>query len=147
MSWTYDASLLSTSALMQVRFFVQDTDANDTLVQDEEINFILSQTNNDVYKAAYNVCNAIALKLGRELDIKGEVSFSSKEKYEHYKTLAKELKDLSATQGSGMLNLFAGGISQSEKDAYRDDTDLVQPFFRRDLHRFSNGVIDDCEDV
>lgn len=135
MSWTYDTSLLPTSALMQVRFLVQDTDDNDRLVEDEEISFVLSQTGNDIYRAAYNLCNAIALKLGRELDVKGEIGFSSREKYEHYKELAMELKELSTTQG-GAIEIFAGGISESEKDNYRADTDLTQPFFTRELHHY-----------
>jgi hypothetical protein len=43
MSWTYDPSQMGSSPMMQVRYLVGDTLATDQQVQDEEINFAISQ--------------------------------------------------------------------------------------------------------
>lgn len=139
MSWNYDATLIQSSELMKIRFLVQDTDESDPLVQDEEIEFTLSLVgSSNIYEAAHNLCHQIALKLGRELDNKGDVAWSSQEKYDHYKELGTKYKELATTQG-GSIQLFAGGISESDKETYRSDDDIVQPFFRRNTHRFPGG--------
>ena len=56
MAWTYDPTNLdkSTAAgrLNVVRFLVGDTEATKPQVQDEEINFGLSESQDDVYYAA-----------------------------------------------------------------------------------------------
>ena len=53
MAWSYDESDLETTStfgrINAVRLLVGDTDSNDQQVQNEEIVFALTQTNNNVY--------------------------------------------------------------------------------------------------
>ena len=138
-TWTYDASGLDDSKLFQVRWLVADTDTNDQLAQDAEINFALSEAANNVYRAASTVCNAIALRYGREMDAKGETQFLAKEKHDQYKQMAADLLEKSRTMGGGSIQLFAGGLSRSGKLTNRNDSDLVQPAFRTDLHQLDDN--------
>ena len=66
MAWSYDSNLSANKD--KVRFLVQDTDTNDQLIQNEEINFALSETGN-LYRAAAMVARSIALQLGRQLTL------------------------------------------------------------------------------
>lgn len=44
MSWSYDPTQLKDSPLMQVRLMLGDTDENDPLMQDEEIEFYIEES-------------------------------------------------------------------------------------------------------
>lgn len=44
MAFTYDVLLLSTDKLMQLRLRLADTDADDALFQDEELNYFLNSS-------------------------------------------------------------------------------------------------------
>jgi hypothetical protein len=63
MSWTYDPTQLQDSALMQVRLVLGDTAPDDPLMEDEEIQFYLDQTDNSVLKAAINCIDAALARI------------------------------------------------------------------------------------
>jgi hypothetical protein len=66
MSFTYGGDP-SASSLAKVRFLIQDTDSTDVLLQDAEINWIISESA-DVYQASSNACYVIASKFSRQSD-------------------------------------------------------------------------------
>ena len=59
MAWTYSGNPAS-STLDQVRFLCGDTDTNNQLLTDAEINWLISQWTPNAYYAAAFACEAIA---------------------------------------------------------------------------------------
>lgn len=126
MSWSYNPAQLATSPLYQVRLLVGDTDTNDQLVSDEEINWYVSQQTS-VKLAAADVCEAIAAKFARWTDASVDgVSESASQKSERYSARAKELKQ---DAYSLALPVF-GGITVAQQQQADQDTDKVQPSFK-----------------
>lgn len=130
MAWTYGGDP-SKNNLDAVRYLVRDADEADPIVQDEEINFALSQNGNNLYRAAADVCDAIALELGRQLDFNGPQAWDSNKKYEQYKQMATDFRARAAKRG---VSIFAGGISVADKQSRSDDTDRVANDFTKTLH-------------
>jgi len=92
MAWTYVPAQLSTSQLYQVRFLIGDTDTNDQLLQDEEINFQISQIGS-VNGAAVACCENIASKFARQADYSlGPYAIKASQKAMRYLELCDKLK-------------------------------------------------------
>lgn len=126
-SWTYNPEQLATSALFQVRLLVGDTDINDQLFQDGEINHYISRNPNSVTLAAAEVCEGISAKFARWTDASVDgVSESASQKSERYSARAKELKQ---DAYSLALPVF-GGITVAQQQAADQNTDMVQPSFK-----------------
>ncbi len=124
--WSYDPNL--TTAKDRVRFMVGDTDTNDQLLQDGEINYLLTQEANESL-AASRAAEAIAAKFARQADESvGDFRVSLSQKSQHYLELAAKL----AKRGEGVAVPFAGGINESDRDS-ESDTSLVQPLFKRGM--------------
>lgn len=110
-----------------VRFYVQDTDVANAMLQDAEINFVLL-TYTNVILAAAQCCRVLAAKFAqkvtkRVLDL--SINFSDKAK--QYLALAEELE----IQGSlGGLVPYSGGTSYADKEAVCGNTDRPKPPFR-----------------
>jgi hypothetical protein len=142
MAWSYDATDLDTETtsgrLNSVRYLVGDTDTTDQQVQDEEIQFALVQTNNNIYNAGAFVCSTIASKYSRlvttQLDGALEAQYSDLAK--NYKALANDLKSMGQRYSAGALGVYAGGILISQVDIVRDSTNRVPSSFRMDRFRF-----------
>lgn len=127
MSWTYDASQLAGSAMMQVRFLVGDTMAADQQVQDEEVQFALSERPN-IYGAAAIVCRSLASKLSRQADVVDKdlrTALSARAKA--YSARALEYDTKAKIRATGLP--YAGGISVSDKIRNELNIDRVQPQF------------------
>lgn len=69
--WSYSGDPLN-STLDQVRFTIGDTDTEYPLLQDEEIEFLLSECSNNVLKASIRCCEAILAKWAKEVTYKTE---------------------------------------------------------------------------
>lgn len=140
MTWTFDASNANTETgrLDAVRILVGDTDIGDQKITDEEITFLLSQTNNDVYLAAAQSARAIAAKYASQVNSDFEsISADLGDVSKNYYLLATKLDMQAKKFGSRGLGMpAAGGISVSEMDAVDEDTDRVRPKFRQD--QFAN---------
>lgn len=148
MSWSYDASNLNTTTasgrLNTVRLIVGDTETTDQLIQNEEIAFALSQSNNNVYYAASLVCRLIAAKFSRLVDTSLDNAISAK-----YSTRAKQYQQLAlqveaqAKKASGKsIGVFAGGILKTDMAVANQDPDRVRPAFN--VHQFDNvEAVDD----
>lgn len=125
MTWTYNLSLLATDPLMQVRAEIQDTDTNEQLLQDEEILYFISQEGS-TYLAAGRAAEAIAAKFSREFDMSGGgLSERAGQLAENYRKLAIKIRG----QASKFVAPYAGGISNTDKEGQRSDTDRVRPAF------------------
>ena len=141
MTWTYDPTNAGTSTAAErldaVRLLVGDTDTNDQQVQDEEIAFALSESNDNVYYAAAWVARAIAGKYARQvnIDLDGQLSADYSDLAEQYNRLADQLEYQGLKTGGG-LGIKAGGITKTEIEIAREQTNRVKPSFRRD--RFWN---------
>lgn len=100
-------------------------------MQDEEITYALAQ-NPDVRLAAAEIADRIALKFARQANIAvGDTRVWYSDRAKQYQAMAKELRVQSTMR---VAVPYAGGISESDKQTYEDDTDRVAPAFRRDLH-------------
>ena len=141
MSWSYDPTDLNTTTasgrLNTVRFLVGDTDSNDQKVQNEEIEFSLAQTKDDVNAAASYVARSVASKYASKvtLELDGQLMAHYSDLYDHYLSLADKL-DYQAKKLGAQIGILAGGISKTRVGAVRSNTDRVEPAFRRD--RFVN---------
>lgn len=134
MSWSYNANLAAEKD--QVRFHIRDTDEAAPLVQDEEISFLLTE-HGSVYAAAAAACRNIALYFTRRVSLVSKetgIKDDMKERADSYRQMADDFDEQASRTG---LSVFAGGISQSDKESRADNQDATAPAFRRDLHQSS----------
>ena len=111
MAWTYSFDLAN-DPTDEVHFLVGDTDVNDPLVQNEEIDYLLTlfpkQTGLPAWLAAAAAAEAISGRFARKMDTTiGSLHKAAQQQYEHYVALAAQLRMSWATQGRGMSG-FSG---------------------------------------
>lgn len=146
MTWSYDETSLGTSTAAErknaVRLLVGDTNTSDQQVQDEEITFALSQTGDNIYFAASWVAGVIASLYSRKVDtdIDGDLSAKYSDLAKQYRILSVDLRQKAQKYSGNSLGVYAGGISITEINAVRDNTDRPTPFARMD--RFTNPEAD-----
>jgi len=123
--------------LNATRFLLGDTDSNDPQVQDGEVTFALSETNDNIYYAAAWLARAVASKYARQVNIEldGQLSADYSDLAEQYNRLADQLEH-QGTKAGGRLGIKAGGITKTDIEIAREQTNRVKPSFRRD--RFWN---------
>lgn len=141
-NWSYDTDELSTNTTYQVRFLIGDTVQDDPLIDDDqEIEFALSQCGSNIYRAAAFCCRRGAARITRDLALKSPVAeLDTRWQAENLLKLAKEF-DSEASRAGG-VGVFAGGISQADKQARIDDTDRVVPSFSRETLTTVDPVTD-----
>lgn len=141
MAWSYDASDLGTDTasgrLNSVRLLVGDTDTNDQQVQNEEIAFALSQTNNNIYSAAAWVARTISSQFSRKVNtaLDGALKADYSDLAKAYSRLAQDL-DYQGRKAGALVGIAAGGITISDVNGVRANTNRIVGSFRRD--RFHN---------
>lgn len=144
MSWSYDPTNLDTATvagrLNTVRLLVGDTDTNDQQVQNEEIIFSLSESGNNIYSAAGWVARTIASQYSRRVNtqLDGALSADYSDLATQYYKLAEDLEYRGKTTGA-VLGVAAGGITISDINAVRANTNRVEGSFRRDRFRNPPG--------
>jgi hypothetical protein len=130
-AWTYDTSQLASSKLMQVRYLVGDTRSTDQQVEDEEINFALTQRPT-IYGAAATVCRSLSAQLSREADtVDKDLRTTLSARATAYGRRAADYELKAATRGGAMP--YAGGISIADKVTNELDIDRVPPQFTIDM--------------
>lgn len=133
MTWTYNSSNVGSSALATVRFLIGDTSSGNQLVSDEEI-VLGTTTYSDNYLAAAVVAEGIAGYYSRYADTTNEgLTVAASQRASAYLRLAHNLR-LQAYKGA---TIYVGGRSIDEKDDRADDSDLVQPYFKRDMDDYT----------
>jgi hypothetical protein len=121
MSWTYSGDP-SSSPKDAVRFEIPDTEEASPLLQDEEIEYALTQEGESVLAAAAHCCEQLARKLSLQADTAiGSVKANYKDAAKNMAARAEDLRK----RASGRHAPFAGGISRSEKEAREAETDRV----------------------
>ncbi len=128
MTWSYSGDP-ATNDKDAVRWLVDDIDSTNQLVQNEEINWALSQFGGPIQTAAV-VCEQIAGQLAKGAIMKkvGSLTISRGEAAKQYQERCKTLRKLIGTK---MSDLFVGGLSISEKEQMAQENDAVQPFANR----------------
>lgn len=144
MAWSYDPTNLNTATsagrINVVRLLVGDTNTTDQQVQNEEITFALSQSSDNVYSASGWTARTIASKYSRLVDTTLDGALSSKysDLAEQYFKLAEDLEYRGKTEGA-VLGVAAGGLTISDIQAVRANTNRVEGSFRRDRFRNPPG--------
>jgi hypothetical protein len=140
MTWTYSNTSLS-SELSRVRLLIGDTNTQEQLLTDEEINYFRGAYG-DVNLAAAHCCIAIIAKLAR--DTTRSALGMSDSRNEIIRTY-EDTRDRLLAMHSGLAEMTSTGDSVSAKETLTDDTDRVQPLF--DRGRWNNATaIDQDED-
>lgn len=128
MTWTFINSPDSSSTGGRrdaVRLMIPDITAGAPLITDESIAFFLSESGQNVYRAAAHCCRALgSANAGTAMSV-GDLSISGLA--DSWGTKAKRL-DVLADMGA---TPYAGGITLSDKNTDQSDSDLVQPVFTR----------------
>jgi hypothetical protein len=128
MTWSYTIADLATSPKDQVRLLIGDTLSTDPQMQDEEIDYFITQRSS-MYGAAAECCRSLQAKFSRSVD---QTAGSSKTLYSQmakaYGVKAAEFEDKAAQAGAGLP--YAGGISVTDKLNQQADGDRVQPQFQ-----------------
>ena len=97
MAFTYGGDPAA-SDLAAIRFLIGDTDTDDQLLQDAEINWIRTNAGRSVYQAAHDCCYTIASKFSRLATSKsvGDLSLSYSDRAKAFFELAERLLELAA---------------------------------------------------
>lgn len=141
MTWSYSAALATNKD--KVRREIGDTVSSDPLLEDEEIEYALTAEGSSVLRAAARCCEFLAARFARETDASlGEYSESRSQKARMFAERARELR----ARASAVVSPYCGGLSEAEKETAADDTDLVQPFFKRDMWDPTSTSVTDTKD-
>ena len=128
-AWSYSHNPAS-SDRDAVRFYVGDINKDDKLLDDNEIDFVLAQEGTALQAAITCLQNLIVL-YSRYVDSSGDKRTRAySQRVESFRT---SLDSLLERQAMGALNVFAGGISKSQKEAQCADTDRVPPVFTKQM--------------
>ena len=135
MTWSYDPTQLNTNTLMQVRLLIEDVKTGDQQLQDEEINWTVSQFST-VYLAAAQCCRLLAARYSRDVDtVQGELRTLYSVRQRAYATRAIEYQNWGMQRGGGGMP-YAGGVSIQDKTNQVLNTDRVPPDFNK--NQFEN---------
>lgn len=131
MTFTYNPADLLTSQMMQVRLMIADNNSGDPLLQDEEINFILT-LRSALYGACAIACAQIAAKYSRDADsVQGETRTLYSTRSRAFAARVAYFEEQATIFGGA--EPYAGGISIADKERNIVDEDRVPPDFNRGM--------------
>lgn len=131
MTWSYNPSLLPSSAKDAVRLLIGDILACDGQMQDEEVNYFIS-TRGTLYGAAAECCRALASKFSRSVDQQtGTTKIMYSQMAKAYTAKAIDFEFKSTIVGGAIP--YAGGISVSDKMLNDMNEDRVLPIFTKGM--------------
>lgn len=132
--WSYSGNP-ATSTTDAVRFEIQDTDPKAELLQDEEIDYALSQeggsepSQGDILAAAARCLEVLSRRFAAQADTEeGSLRTTYSKMAITYSQRAVDLRN----RASGMNAPWTGGVSRSERRERQDNSDEIQPTFRVD---------------
>lgn len=140
MAWSYDETNLSTTTTFgrvnSVRLLLGDTDSGDQQVQNEEVEFALAQVSNNIYLAASWLARSISSLYARKVDVQLDGALSAKysQLSQQYHKLSERL-EYQGKKANATLGIKAGGISITNVESIRQNTDRIMPAFRGDRFR------------
>lgn len=126
MSFTYNFENIATDSIAQVRFRAGIT-VDDGAMEDEVIQFLLTNNNGDVTKTYIEVLKNLVVQAAQEIDKDtGEVSESSSQRY---KQLTALLKDAMIVNGiDAPVCIHFGGLDALEFELRNNDSSVYQGF-------------------
>jgi hypothetical protein len=125
--WTYDPGQVGSSNRHTIRRLIGDTQKNDQFLFDAEIDWANS-TYSNVWLAGAECCRWIAAKFSRDIDtVQGELRTLYSSRQKAYRQRAFELMEVGMARGGAFV--YAGGISQEDKNQQVLDSDRVVPQF------------------
>ena len=134
MTWSYKNPDNNSTDL--IRFLIGDTIESDPLLQDEEVNYFLNTVKLSINASACECVLAIIAKISREYDQSvGPVKYTLSQRVKHFKELLKKLE----VKRSTGVSPYCGGISISDTESIKSDTDRIEPRFTRDLDEKDEG--------
>lgn len=111
-----------------LRFTIGDTDSGDILLQDAELDFLLTQRTSVKGAAVEAVRRIIAIMSRQVTKAVGDLRLNLSDRVKNYKILLNELQ---TSLSLGVAGPIAGGISRSRKETVVQDTDRVIPDFEK----------------
>ena len=128
MTFSYNENALDVE-LNKIRLYIGDTDSNDPLLQDEEIASVQADTTG--FRATVAACcRLICAQLARKVDYKlSLLTEKASVLYDRYEVQAERFEAMSSVSYP-----WSGAIFKDDKEAVEDDTSLVKPKFKKDLH-------------
>jgi hypothetical protein len=141
-AWTYSGDPASSNR-DAVRFLVGDTDPADKRLTDGEIAWALTEEAN-VFLAAALCAESIGGQYANLVSkAVGDLKIEYGDRQKNYADLAARLRRRGTIRGA---TPFFGGISRSDKRSREQDTDRVEPYFKRGLHsQVEPEKLDDSE--
>jgi hypothetical protein len=128
MGWSYDVDALSTSDKDVVRLIIGDTDTNDQLLQNEEINHFIS-LHGTVVRAATESARAIAAKFARLMSRSvGGLQADFAAKYRQYLELAN---NLAMNEEVEPVSPYLSGYLYSQHKTRAENSDRIPIFGRK----------------
>ena len=142
MSFTYASTNIGSSGLATVRFYVGETSSGTAILTDEEINAILSNVTANHYLAAALCADALAGYYSDQADTRNEgLDVNASQRAKAYERMATRLRRQAYTGAT----LFVGGRSKQTKEDRAAESDLVQPFFGREMDDFPGTIASTTE--
>ena len=128
MTWSYGDP--AAEDLWAVRLLLGDIFESDQLLQDEEINWLLTE-NTDIYGAAAEGARMISAQFARLADTKsiGDLSVSYAQRSARFVDLAKRLDE--RAERAGLIPTPYAAIRTADREADDDDTSLITRRFSR----------------
>lgn len=128
MSFSYNPAELELP-LNHLRFRVQDTDSDNYLFEDEEINFVAADETN-IWRAAAELCRAAATKFVKQVGLEDvdAIKFQPEEKAKQYRALAKDFDEKADALDESLKSSSTSGLSMPKLPT-------SSPTFTRDLHK------------
>lgn len=137
--WTYDNSL--STARDKVRFLCGDSDPDNKLFDDGEVDGMLSLQSNNIYRAAAGLANSLASRYAGMTSISVDgLSVSGSDKAAQYRTLAASLIEQGSQAAGGLGSPFVGGISRGTMDGVDADTDRSPSKFKVGQNDFTGDA-------
>lgn len=129
MTWSYLSGAPGTSDRSWIRLRTGDNTSGDELLQDEEIDALLTQEGNK-FMAGAMAAETIGAQFARRADKAiGGLRVALSQATMSYTRLAGRLR----MEGSMRVSPVAGGISISAKETEEKDTDRVAPSFTKGM--------------
>jgi hypothetical protein len=135
MAYTYDPLDLVTTTpagrLNVVRLLIGDNNTDDPQMQNEEINFALSENGDNVYFSASFCARLLASKYARMVNtqLDGALEAEYSDRIKQYTLLSIQLSELGKKMGGKSMGVSAGGISKAAMDLANQNTDRPKPAF------------------
>ena len=134
MTWTYTNTHATNRD--RVRHLIRDTDSSRQILQNEEIDWHLTNSTN-VWIVAAECCEVIAAKFGRMIDRSAVGISDSPQSTAKFWT---DLADKYRRRANSTLSVFAGGRSVQGKADLANEDDATQPAFAVGLDDAPNAV-------